>query len=273
MKIIKSKIKVIYEGPLQLSLLGISLLMFSINSTAGDKIIQGNGTHNMSSESVVKETSISEKTTTSYDWSGIYAGINLGAIWTGSHLNANNISLLPDDGTYSKNISSTDVNPGIQLGYLKQFTNNWVLGGEGDFTYPDSRSKFHQIYSQTGEFDNFNVHNNFQGSIRLRAGYSIDRFLPFVTAGFSVASLGLNYNNEHSETYSKTSTQIGWVLGAGLEYGVLENLSIRTEYLYTDYGNALNQNMSVINRFTDSAGSANATLYTNVLRAAVNYRF
>jgi outer membrane immunogenic protein len=55
----------------------------------------------------------------------------------------------------------------------------------------------------------------------------------------SFASMCLNYNNEVNDNYRKTSTQIGWRLGGGLEYGLVENLSVRTEYLYTDYGNTL----------------------------------
>ncbi len=209
----------------------------------------------------------------SYSWTGAYAGVNLGSVWTGSHLTANNISFLPDDGTFNENLNATAVNPGLQFGYLQQFKGSWVLGGEADFTYPDSSSQYNLTDIEAGEFDQFTVHNNLQGSLRLRAGYSIDRFLPFVTAGVSFASLGLNYNNEVNDSYRKTSTQTGWVLGGGLEYGVLENLSVRTEYLYTDYGNALNVNIPTIIRFLDPSGGAHATLYTNVLRAAVNYRF
>ena len=68
---------------------------------------------------------------------------------------------------------------------------------------------------------------NAQGSLRLRAGYAIDRFLPFITTGVSFASLGFNYGSEANNNY-KATTQNGWVLGGGLEYGVLDNLSVRT---------------------------------------------
>jgi opacity protein-like surface antigen len=210
---------------------------------------------------------------TTYQWTGAYAGVNLGSDWSGSQFAANNVSFLPDSGTYKSSISGVAVNPGLQLGYLKQFQTNWVLGAEGDFSYPASRSNFQQSDS-LGEFDRFTLKNNLQGSLRLRAGYAIQRFLPFITAGVSFASVGLTYNNENSqETYSRTTTQTGWVLGGGLEYGVLTNLSVRTEYLYTDYGKALNLNIPTIGGYTDSTGGAQATLYSHVIRAAVNYRF
>jgi outer membrane immunogenic protein len=31
-------------------------------------------------------------------------------------------------------------------------------------------------------------------------------------------------------------TQVGWQVGAGLEYAMSEQLRLRGEYLYTDYG-------------------------------------
>ncbi len=211
-----------------------------------------------------------------YDWTGAYVGVNLGSAWTGSELTANHTQFLPDSQTYSEQLNSTAVNPGLQLGYLKQLSGNWVVGGEGDFSYPATDSQYRYTTPEGEFYDQFIVHNKVQGSLRLRAGYALDRFLPFVTAGVSFASLGLNYNNEapdQSEAISTTTTQTGWVLGGGLEYGVLTNLSVRTEYLYTDYGKALNQNIPTVDSTNDVNGGAHATLYTHVLRAAVNYRF
>jgi len=213
---------------------------------------------------------------TPYHWTGAYAGLNLGSIWTGSHLTANQNNFIPDSGTYSQNINSTNVNPGFQFGYLQQLSQNWVVGGEADFSYPATSNTYTNTSQDTGAFDRFNVRNNLQGSLRLRAGYAIDRFLPFITAGVSFASMGLYYDNEEQNSanaYSTSTTQTGWVLGGGLEYGVLDNLSVRTEYLYTDYGNALNMGMPNVAGFSDPNGAAHVNMSTNVLRAAVNYRF
>jgi outer membrane immunogenic protein len=213
---------------------------------------------------------------TAYNWTGAYAGLNLGSIWTNSHLTANHEFFISDTGTYSQNLNSTNVNPGFQFGYLYQFDHNWVVGGEADFSYPATSNTYTNTYQDTGAFDRFNVRNNLQGSLRLRAGYAIDRFLPFITAGVSFASMGLYYDNEEQNSdnaYSTSTTQTGWVLGGGLEYGVLDNLSVRTEYLYTDYGNALNMSMPNVAGISDPNGAAHVNMSTNVLRAAVNYRF
>jgi outer membrane immunogenic protein len=211
---------------------------------------------------------------TPYNWTGAYAGVNLGSVWSSTQLNANNISFLPEDGTYQNANTGATVNPGLQVGYVQQLSGQWVVGAEGDFSYANNSTQFQQSDS-LGEFDRFTVRNNLQGSLRLRTGYAIERFLPFITAGVSFASLGLDYTNEMgtSENLSKTTTQVGWILGGGLDYGVLANLSVRTEYLYTDYGKALNLNIATVSGYVDSSGGAQATLASHVVRAAVNYRF
>ena len=211
---------------------------------------------------------------TPYNWTGAYAGVNLGSVWSSTQLSANNISFISEDGSYQYANTGATVNPGLQVGYLQQLSGQWLVGAESDFSYPNNSTQFQQSDS-IGEFDWFRIHNNLQGSLRLRAGYAIERFLPFITAGVSFASLGLDYTNEMgaSENLSKTTTQAGWVLGGGLDYGVLANLSVRTEYLYTDYGKALNLNIPTVGGYVDSSGGAHATLASHVVRAAINYRF
>lgn len=207
-----------------------------------------------------------------YNWHGFYAGANLGVIWAGSRVTANNPNFVSSSGGYSQNLDATDVNPGFQFGYLHVLDEAWVLGGEADFTYPATNSLFIGKTSCCTS-DTFNVRNNLQGSLRVRAGRAFDRFLPYVTAGVSWGSMGLYYSNEAGNSYSQSTAQTGWLLGGGLEYGVLDNLSARLEYLYTDYGNALNMNTPTISGITIRDASAHADMSTNVLRAAVNYRF
>jgi hypothetical protein len=50
-------------------------------------------------------------------------------------------------------------------------------------------------------------------------------------------------------------------------------LHITNRIIIHRLGNALNQNTPTVVGEQDSTGGAHATLYTNVLRAAVNYRF
>ena len=208
-----------------------------------------------------------------YDWTGGYVGANLGVAWSASALNANHANFVGASDRYATSLNSTDVNPGFQFGYLKSLDSDWVVGGEADFTYPASNAtSTHEVCNCSRDI--FHVRNNLQGSLRLRAGHAFDRFLPYVTTGVSFGSLGLYYDNDQGNSYSQRTVQTGWVLGGGLEYGVLENLSARLEYLYTSYGSSpLNMAIPTIDGVTDPSGAAHATMNVNVLRAAVNWRF
>lgn len=206
-----------------------------------------------------------------HSWTGAYAGVNLGAIWSNSQFSARHFNFLSDSGQHSETLTSADINPGLQFGYLHQFDTDLVMGAEADFSYP--ATKTHTTIAAGRAYDTFNSRYDLQGSLRLRAGFAIERLLPFITAGVSFGGMGFSYNNEVNDNYSTNTTQTGWVLGAGVEYGFWDNLSARLEYLYTDYGKGLKMGVPVVAGVPDSQGFAAANMSTNVVRAAINYRF
>ena len=205
-------------------------------------------------------------------WTGFYGGVSLGALWAGSTIHAQHVNLTPSSGSYAFPLDATAVDPGFQLGYLDHLSEHWVLGIEADFTYPATNA------SRTSKtaccaFDRFRVRDNLQGSLRLRAGYAAGDFLGYVTSGASWGSLGMYYQNESGNAYNVRTAQTGWVLGGGVEYLFLKNLSGRVEYLFTDYGNALNMQAPIISSVFDPFGAVHGSMNNNVLRAGVNYWF
>lgn len=216
----------------------------------------------------------------SRSWTGFYAGVSLGAIFNESHLNANHNQFVEsvfafNPKPYSEKLDTTDVVPGIQAGYNHQLVSGLVFGGEIDFTYPDSTSDFVRSAppSPTVLFDKFTFKNRLQGALRGRMGYSAGNFLPYVTAGVSFADTGLSYSNEEGDRYQKDTVQTGWILGAGLEYALFGNFSVRTEYLYTDYGDPISMAIPTVAGVTDPNSFSRADLVTHSVRAAFNYRF
>ncbi|HEY5226080.1 MAG TPA: outer membrane beta-barrel protein, partial [Methylovirgula sp.] len=76
---------------------------------------------------------------------------------------------------------------------------------------------------------------------------------------------------------SVSGTHIGWTAGAGLEYAITHNLTVKFEYLYTDLGT-----LNVSNHFLDatfggpiySPGDDMRTRTTfSTVRAGVNWKF
>lgn len=206
------------------------------------------------------------------DWTGFYVGVNLGVIFNGSQIQGQNRNFIRP--SYNETISYTGVLPGLQFGYNYQTRSNWVLGVEGDFTYPDTNGQF-TYYSrrQAGTFDRFTTKNILQGSLRGRFGKAFGDFFPYLTGGFSIADTGLSYSNELGQSYSNYAAQAGYILGGGVEYSPMEHVSIRAEYLYANYGAPQNLNTSAVSCITDPTGQVGADLNSSTLRAAINYRF
>lgn len=109
---------------------------------------------------------------------------------------------------------------------------------------------------------------NAQGSLRARFGYAFDRVLVYATGGLAMAKFQSTYSNWGlvSETFDKTVS--GWTVGGGAEYALTNNLTIRSEYRYTDFG--LIQNHSQI-AFPGFSGTQKPRYST--VRAGISYKF
>ena len=107
--------------------------------------------------------------------------------------------------------------------------------------------------------------------LRARAGVSpVDRLLVYGTAGLAYGKVesylnatttggGLPLGNID---VSKSNTKVGWTVGAGAEYAVTNNWTIKSEYLYTDLGS----------KYYDIVG-ADSGLTNQAVRVGVNYKF
>lgn len=76
------------------------------------------------------------------------------------------------------------------------------------------------------------------GAIRGRVGYAADRFMPYIAGGVSFARYRFDAYEIGSgfEIFRETKTLTGWNVGAGVEYAATDNLILRAEYRYSDFG-------------------------------------
>jgi outer membrane immunogenic protein len=109
---------------------------------------------------------------------------------------------------------------GLYAGYNQQF-GNLVAGVEADVAYGNGR----------GGALGFTMRQDWEGSVRARAGVAFERFMPYITGG--VAFTHLEASNAGGKD---TKTRTGWTAGAGLEYALTDNVSLRGEYRYSGYG-------------------------------------
>lgn len=172
---------------------------------------------------------------TTYDWSGAYLGAMLGYQW--GNFDVQGLGDVEADGYVAGGYAGYN----FQSGAL-------VFGIEGDLAATD--------LSETS--GGVTLESDLTGSIRGRIGYAFDRILAYGTGGVAFADVSAS-----DGTVSDDNWHSGYVVGAGIEAAMTENVLARVEYLYTDFGD------ETYNLTT----AADADLSSHTVRAGIGYKF
>ena len=194
-----------------------------------------------------------------YNWTGIYLGINGGYTFG----KQDPLSLI------SNNYSAFEYN-----------ANGWLVGG----TFGAQIQSGHVVIGIEGDIDWTNIKGSGSGAVsflgnpgtatlsssvssistlRTRVGYAQDNWLLYGTAGVAATkasatisqTVGLLCNTANTPSCtSKSGLHPGLAAGLGAEYGITPNMSAKFEWIWI------------------GAGAGN-TLYENMMRAGLNYRF
>ncbi len=135
---------------------------------------------------------------------------------------------------------------GAQIGYNYQIK-NWVLGVEGEASWTNLKGS-----NRDPNYPNINQsETDFVGVLGGRLGYAWDRVLLYGKAGgawansqYSVFSnTTFTVNNGTADTVTPgmmvdaaTVNRFGYMLGAGVEYALTPQWSVKAEYEYLDFG-------------------------------------
>jgi outer membrane immunogenic protein len=193
-----------------------------------------------------------------FSWTGFYLGLNGGYGW-GSLGRVG-------DTTFGKPSGFVF---GGTAGYNHQLNSQFVIGVEGDINWTNIDSTARTLVDVSGApfstvVSTANV--NWMGTLRARAGFSVDRALLFVTGGYAGASLDLKATDVTLAVTGKDSSwRNGWAVGGGMEYAFSRNISAKTEYLYTQFGKK--------DVFVGTPYVSRSELSASLVRAGVNYRF
>ncbi len=193
-------------------------------------------------------------TPSAYDWSGIYVGAQIGGAWADLDVDAT-----PYGGPQWENEPSAIYFGGL-LGANYQI-DQIVVGIEGDIGLMNGSTDEVDIglngWLGQGDLD-------YLGTVRGRLGLAFDRVLVYGTAGVGWLGTEMTLNNGATNTDTKLD-HFGWVAGAGAEWAVTDNVSVRAEYLYGDFDTETSVNS------LGPIGDVDPTL--NVVRAAVVFKF
>jgi outer membrane immunogenic protein len=192
------------------------------------------------------------------DWAGYYAGLSYGQYH-------NDIGGRFDSAGSDYNLSGLDTKDnsfGIQVGYNYQM-GNFVIGAEADYTPSNMDNSEVDSESDEQEFETENFY-----SLRARAGYAINKFLIYGTAGIAHMESELKTENSTDKT---TIDGQGAVFGVGVEYAVSDRFSMKLEYLDHDFSEDKNLDLSHIDD-SDSGDNISVDDVT-AYRLGVNYQF
>ncbi|MCV9909749.1 porin family protein [Brucella sp. HL-2] len=196
-----------------------------------------------------------------FSWSGGYIGGQVGYGWGKSRLGDDEGSVfIKPDGFLG----------GVYGGYNFETESNVVLGVDGDVTFNNQKESI----SDDDEFLTASIESKLRwsGAVRARAGVAVDRFMPYIAGGVAFGSVKNSVSltdGVDSISVSQSKTLTGWTIGGGVDYAATDNVILRLEYRYTDYGK---KNFSAGN---DDFGfdSVQNKFKTNEIRLGVAYKF
>ncbi|EJF75404.1 porin family protein [Bartonella alsatica] len=90
---------------------------------------------------------------------------------------------------------------------------------------------------------------NWVGATRVRIGFTADRFMPYIAGGVAYTRLqdtiSVSFKKSNTSDANVVSsknltdeakTVIGYTLGGGIDFAMLDNVIVRAEYRYSDFG-------------------------------------
>ncbi|OEO31382.1 hypothetical protein VW23_016555 [Devosia insulae DS-56] len=173
----------------------------------------------------------------SRDWTGFYIGAHAGyADFDAAHF-----------GDDSDLATLNGWQGGVQAGYNAQF-DSIVLGVEADVSAAG--------ILEGSDTDHWDEEDGINGlaTLRGRLGFAVGDLLLYSTAGLAVANLDVS---DESQTIG------GWVAGVGAEYMVTDTVSLKAEYLYTNFGTVE----------VDGYGDDEFDIDGSAVRLGVNFHF
>lgn len=166
-----------------------------------------------------------------YNWTGFYLGGHIGGAFSGNNdafFGADNDGRLMGGG---------------QVGYDFQFSPNWVLGIEANYSFIDTNDAF---------FGNRGL-----GSVTGRLGYTWGPAMLYAKGGYAWA------DTRFTNGFAGNNGRDGYTVGGGLEYMFAPSWSAKVEYQYYDFRN--------VNVTLPVAFAARNEEHT--IKVGLNYRF
>jgi outer membrane immunogenic protein len=185
-----------------------------------------------------------------YNWTGFYIGGHIGGAFTSDNSIASGVTSNDNNGRFLG---------GVQAGYDFQFSPNWVLGIEGQYSWMGGNNGAVAFAVGPNAYV-FSDNQRGLASVTGRLGYTWGPAMLYAKGGYAYSdySSSLTVNGLG---VSVDSHQDGYTVGGGLEYMFAPNWSGKIEYQYYDFGN-----VSLAPGYTVKNDQ-------HTVKAGLNYRF
>jgi outer membrane immunogenic protein len=223
-----------------------------------------------------------------YSWAGWYAGIDGGGAWhTGDELRVFECdkweSVCVPGSSSNSFVAKREFAPsggfgGGELGFNWQI-DRLVYGVETDIQGVGANESASitdgvRTVHMTGELDWF-------GTLRTRVGLTFldqRQLLVYFTSGLSYGGVqdkltGIDLNDNKSVSFSKSSTLVGYVFGAGFEYAFSPCWSVKAEWQFINFTNTTDERFSHTDWALTTTALPSAQHSFNTARIGINYHF
>jgi outer membrane immunogenic protein len=196
-----------------------------------------------------------------YNWSGFYIGGNVGYGWGDVNSTAFGFGASDSiDGWFA----------GGQIGYNWQGIGSpWVFGIEVDSQWANIEKNVSAV--APGVVANAFSTLDYFGTARARVGYAWDRVMFYGTGGLAWGRNEIGFgvaSGPFAAGISQSNTHIGWTVGAGVEWALVDNWTAKVEYLYVKLGNE-----NYFGGVTGTGLGFDSDLDVHTVKVGLNYRF
>lgn len=194
-----------------------------------------------------------------FSWQRCYVGAHVGYGWGRT-----------DWDDFSMTWNTSGVVAGGQAGCNWQPQGNFVFGIEGEVWWSDIKGT--GLFVLQNATDTLTTRNRWDADIALRFGIAADRALFYVKGGGAYGNFHYTdvnvVPNSPTLTMTGTADKFGWLVGAGVEYALDYNWSVKVEYNYIDFGR------KVVTMTGPNAVYTTGNLDTkHIVKVGVNYLF
>jgi outer membrane immunogenic protein len=172
-----------------------------------------------------------------YSWTGFYIGGNFGGAWGQHNFGDSLFGLNFNNGSNAVFIGGGQIGGNYQI-------NNFVIGveGTGDWAANNNNNNTGIVVPALGgDLIQVTANDRWIATLAARFGVAYDRVLFYAKGGggwvgassFTVTDV----RTGASVTGSTNNTASGWLVGVGIEWAFLNNLTLKAEYDFIGLGN------------------------------------